>query len=239
VRNRLILTVLALAVVALATLAPSASATRVSDGQLKAQLRNAKQQLRLARERAQKARADLAAALELRARTADGQTATPPPGVTLPAGMDPALAAKLLADGVVSDEEIAALQTRAVRAGKLVHRWKFKARRITQRVQRRRQIATWARRHDWRPLIEIAGHTYGVSPAGLYRMMMLESGGQPTVGTTYKGLFQYTPGEWVRHWNPWRHESIFNGWAQIRATALALSKGMGPSQWPNTYPMAF
>jgi hypothetical protein len=28
-------------------------------------------------------------------------------------------------------------------------------------------------------------------------------------------------------------------WAQIRATALALSKGMGPSQWPNTYPMSF
>jgi soluble lytic murein transglycosylase-like protein len=240
VRSRLILTVLALAVVALATLAPSASATRVSDGQLKAQLRNAKQQLRLARERAQKARADLAAALELRAQTGGGQTATPPPGVTLPAGMDPALAAKLLADGVVSDEEIAALQTRAVRAGKLVHRWKSKARRITKRVHRRRQIATWARRHEWRPLIEIAGRKYGVSPAGLYRMMMLESGGQPTVtGGPYNGLFQYTPSEWVRHWNPWRHESIFNGWAQIRATALALSKGMGPSQWPNTYPMAF
>jgi len=239
VRGRLIPTILVLSVVALATLAATASADHVSDGQLKAQLRNAKQQLRLARERAQKARADLAAALELRAQTSDGQTATPPPGVTLPAGMDPALAAKLLADGVVSDEEIAALQTRVVRAGKLVHRRKHKARRITKRVQSRRQIATWARRHEWRPLIEIAGRKYGVSPAGLFRMMMLESGGQPTVtGGPYNGLFQYTPSEWVRHWNPWRHESIFNGWAQIRATALALSKGMGPSQWPNTYPMA-
>jgi len=62
VRNRLILTILALAVVALATLAPSASATQISDGQLKAQLRHAKRHLRLARERAQKAGADLAAA---------------------------------------------------------------------------------------------------------------------------------------------------------------------------------
>jgi hypothetical protein len=71
-------------------------------------------------------------------------------------------------------------------------------------------------------------------------MMMLESGGEPgVVGGPYKGLFQFTTGEWARHWNPWRDESIFNGWAQIRACALALSKGMGPGQWPNTYPMAF
>jgi hypothetical protein len=161
------------------------------------------------------------------------------PGVTPPAGMDPALAARLLADGVVSNEEIAVLQSRVSHAKKRVHRWAVKARRFAKRVHRRQQIATWARQHDWRPLIEIAGRKYSVSPAGLYRMMMLESGGQATVGTTYKGLFQYAPSTWVRHWNPWHHESVFNGWAQIRATALALSKGMGPGQWPNTYPMAF
>ena len=239
-RSRLIPTILVLAVAALATPATSASAAQVSDAQLKAQLRNARRQLRLAHERVRRASADLAAALQLQAQTGDGRTATPPTGVTLPAGMDPALAARLLADGVVSAEEIAALQTRVSHTGRLVHRWKIKVHRLAKRVHRRRQIATWARRHDWRPLIEIAGRKYGVSPAGLYRMMMLESGGQPTVtGGPYNGLFQYTPSEWVRHWNPWRHESIFNGWAQIRATALALSKGMGPSQWPNTYPMAF
>ena len=238
-RNRLILTILALAVVALATLAPSASATQISDGQLKAQLRHAKRHLRLARERAQKAGADLAAALELQAQLGGEYGATPPAVVTPPPGMAPALAARLLADGVVSDEEIAALQTRVSHAKKLVHRWAVKARRLAKRVHRRRQIATWARQHTWRPLIEIASRKYGVSPAGLYRMMMLESGGQPTVGATYKGLFQYAPSTWVRHWNPWHHESVFNGWAQIRATALALSKGMGPGQWPNTYPMAF
>jgi soluble lytic murein transglycosylase-like protein len=239
VRNRLILTLVALAVVALATLAPSASATRVSDGQLKAQLRSAKQQLRLARERAQKARADLAAALELQAPTAGGLGATPLPVVTPPDGLGPALAAQLFADGIVSDEEIAALRTRVSHANKLVHRWAVKVRRLAKRVHRRRQIATWARQHDWRPLIEIAGRKYGVSSAGLYRMMMLESGGKATAGSTYKGLFQYSPSTWSSHWNPWRHESIFNGWAQIRATAFALKKGMGASQWPRTYWMAF
>ena len=78
-----------------------------------------------------------------------------------------------------------------------------------------------------------------MSTAGLYRMMMLESGGSRTIGGTYKGLFQYYPSTWSGSWNPWRGESIYNGWAQIRATAYALSRGMGRSQWPNTYPMAF
>ena len=64
-QSRRILTILALALIALATLAPSASATQVPDAQLKAQLRNAKQRLRLARERAHKAGADLAAARQL------------------------------------------------------------------------------------------------------------------------------------------------------------------------------
>ena len=238
-QSRRILTILALALIALATLAPSVSATQVSDAQLKAQLRNAKQRLRLARERAHKAGADLAAARELWAPTTGDQLATAPLTVIAPVGLEPALAARLLADGVVSDEEIAALQTRVSHARRLVHHWSVKARHLAKRVHRRRQIATWARRHDWRPLIEIAGHKYGVSSTGLYRMMMLESGGRATAGTTYKGLFQYSPSTWSSHWNPWRHESIFNGWAQISATAFALSKGMGASQWPNTYPMAF
>ena len=75
-RSRLVITILALAVIALATLAPSASAAQVSDAQLRAQLRHANQHLRLARERAQKARADLAAALELQAQLGGGLGAT-------------------------------------------------------------------------------------------------------------------------------------------------------------------
>jgi len=78
-----------------------------------------------------------------------------------------------------------------------------------------------------------------VSPVGLKRMMVLESGGRSRLGGTYIGLFQYHPGTWRGTWNPWRRLSIYDGWAQIRATAYALHKGMGPSQWPNTYPRAF
>jgi hypothetical protein len=239
VKSRRILTILALAVITLATLAPSAFATEVSDTQLKTHLRNTNQRHRLARKRAAKARADLAAARELQTQTAGGLGATPLVGAAPLSGMNPALATRLLADAVVSDDEISALQTRVSLTKTLAHRWAVKARRLAKRVHRRRQIATWARQHDWRPLIEIAGHKNGVSSTGLYRMMMLESGGQATAGSAYKGLFQYSPSTWSSQWNPWRHESIFNGWAQIRATAFALSKGMGPSQWPNTYPMAF
>ena len=88
-------------------------------------------------------------------------------------------------------------------------------------------------------LIAIAAAKYGVSARGLHRMMMLESGGRRTAGTLYKGLFQYHPSTWRASWNPWRRQSIFDGWAQIRATAYAIRRGMGPSQWPNTYRMAF
>jgi len=243
VHRRLILTILAFVIVAVAApaaLAPPASAYPISDGQLKAQLRNAKQQLRVARERAQQARADLAAALQLRAQLRGDPGVTPPAVITPPPGMDPGLAGQLLADGVVSDEEIVALQTRVAQAARLAVYRADRVRLLAKRVHLRQKIATWARQHNWRPLIAIAGRTYGVSPAGLYRMMILESTGRPTeVSGPYKGLFQFTTSEWASHWNPWRHESIFNGWAQIRACALALSKGMGPGQWPNTYPMAF
>ena len=153
--------------------------------------------------------------------------------------MDPTLAAALLADGVVTADEVAAQQARSVRAGKLARRWTVKVQRLQRRLRTLQQIAEWNRRGQWKPLIEIAGKKYGVSTAGLYRMMMLESGGSRTIGSTYKGLFQYYPSTWSGSWNPWRHESIYNGWAQIRATAYALSRGMGRSQWPNTYPMAF
>jgi hypothetical protein len=140
---------------------------------------------------------------------------------------------------VVTADEVAAQQARSDRAGKLASRLSVRVRRLQRRIRALQQIAGWNRRGQWRPLIEIAGKKYGVSATGLYRMMMLESGGSRTAGTTYKGLFQYYPGTWSGSWNPWRRESIYNGWAQIRATAYALSRGMGRSQWPNTYPMAF
>ena len=154
--------------------------------------------------------------------------------------MDQALAATLLADGVVTADEVAAQQARSVRAQKLARRWTVKVRRLQQRL---RSLAADRRVEPARP-VEAAhrdrrqevrrqrGRPASHDDAGVRR---------PADGRqrTYKGLFQYYPSTWAGSWNPWRHESIYNGWAQIRATAYALSRGMGPSQWPNTYPMAF
>jgi predicted flap endonuclease-1-like 5' DNA nuclease len=215
---------------------------------LKQRLRHARQMQHRAHDRVTLAAANLAGARALAVTanvpdaTAGGAALDPTTTAdapAVPAGMSPVLAATLLADGVVSTDEIAALQTRLAAAKRVAHRWNVKVRQLKQRVRRLQQIAEWNRRGQWKPLIEIACKKYGVSAGGLHRMMILESGGRRTVGTTYKGLFQYYPSTWSGSWNPWRHESIFNGWAQIRATAYAISRGMGPSQWPNTYPMAF
>lgn len=155
------------------------------------------------------------------------------------AAMDPLLAARLMADGVIAEDEIAALEARVAKWRAIVRRVRSVENTLEARVALRLQIADWNRRGAWRPLIEIAARRYGVDPDGLYRLMMYESGGRRYAGTTYKGLFQYHPGTWAAGWNPWRSESIFNGWAQIRATAYAIGRGMGPSNWPSTYPLAF
>ena len=237
VRLRTLITIIALTVVAAGIAAAPAMAKEPSIPKLKQQLRHAKQQRERARDRAQAASRDLAGALALQASAGGGSTgpAIAPPPVT----MDQTLAAALLADGVVTADEVAAAQRRATKAKRLARRWTAKVRLLEKNLRTLRQIAEWNRRGTWKPLITIACKKYGISAAGLHRMMMLESGGRRTVGGMYKGLFQYYPSTWAGSWNPWRHESIYNGWAQIRATAYALSRGMGPSQWPNTYPMAF
>lgn len=225
---------IALAVSVAALLATPALAQQPSAGSLRRDARHARHDRQAVKYRLQQAIADLSAAREMQA--AGGSSS---PLLAPPSGMNPVLAQALLADGIVSDEEIAALQKRVDQLSHLVERWTKKIQRFQRRIQELAQIANWNQRGAWRPLIEIAGRRYGVSPAGLYRLMILESGGNRTVGGTFKGLFQYYPSTWAGSWNPWRHESIFDGWAQIRATAYALSRGMGPSQWPNTYPMAF
>lgn len=93
----------------------------------------------------------------------------------------------------------------------------------------------------WRPLIEHAAKKYGVNADGLYQLMMLESGGKrKAVGAgRFYGLFQYSIVTWQGDWNPWRSESVFDGSAQIEASAYAVKKGMGRSLWGNTFPVAF
>ena len=93
----------------------------------------------------------------------------------------------------------------------------------------------------WWPLIEQAGAVYGVSARGLYRLMMVESGGSATVVGPggYYGLFQYAPSTWRGSWNPYRLRSITDGAAQIRATALAIKLGYGHAWWDPSYSWAF
>jgi hypothetical protein len=93
----------------------------------------------------------------------------------------------------------------------------------------------------WWSLIQAAASGSGVSARGMYRLMMIESGGSATVVGPggYYGLFQYAPSTWKGSWNPWRSASITDGAAQIKATALALSQGCGHSWWDPSYTWAF
>ena len=94
---------------------------------------------------------------------------------------------------------------------------------------------------QWWPLIQQAAGANGVNAGGMYRLMMLESGGSATIVGPggYTGLFQYSPSTWRGSWNPCRSRSITDGAAQIRATAVALRVGYGPSWWGGTYAWAF
>ncbi len=92
----------------------------------------------------------------------------------------------------------------------------------------------------WWPQIRSAAAAQGIWAEGLYRLMNAESGGSATVSNGVDdGLFQYAVGTWKGSWNPWRAASIFDGGAQIKATALAVHLGYGPSWWPSTYAWAF
>ncbi len=93
----------------------------------------------------------------------------------------------------------------------------------------------------WWPLIQTAAASNGVSARGMYRLMMVESGGSATIVGPggYYGLFQYSPSTWSGGWNPWRSASITDGSAQIKATALAIRQGFGHAWWDPSYTWAF
>ena len=93
---------------------------------------------------------------------------------------------------------------------------------------------------QWWPLIQQAAGANGVSARGMYRLMMIESGGFASIVGPggYYGLFQYHPATWKGSWNPYRAAAITDGAAQIRATALALGMGHG-AWWEPSYSWAF
>lgn len=93
---------------------------------------------------------------------------------------------------------------------------------------------------SWWRVIKAAALQHRLDPKALQHMMMLESGGRPDcVSGPFRGLFQYCSAAWNGSWNPYRTYSVFNGGAQIWATAAAIRRGYGPQMWPNTYPMSF
>jgi peptidoglycan hydrolase CwlO-like protein len=94
---------------------------------------------------------------------------------------------------------------------------------------------------QWWPLIKSAAASNGVDATGMYRLMMIESGGNPAAsnGGHYLGLFQFAPATWRADWNPWRTADILDGAAQIKATALAIKLGHSVDWWPNTFAWAF
>jgi hypothetical protein len=188
---------------------------------LRGKLRVAKRALRQANDRLKAAEAALAAAQI-------GITDS----VALLAGQD--LAQPLAAAEPTS---VAQLKARVAKARKAVRVWQQRVQRIARQVRRQLQMADWERRAKWMPIIKVAAAKYHVKADGIYRMMMRESGGRRYAGasSSFKGLFQYHTGTWAASWNPWRHDSIYDGSSQIFATAYAIHKGMGAQMWTTTW----
>ena len=112
--------------------------------------------------------------------------------------------------------------------------------RLAVRLRRAIALKAAAARGDWMPIVRDAAHQSHVSATGLRRMMSLESGGRAHAENgSFHGLYQYCWSTWRAAWNPWRHSSLYDGAAQIRATAVAIHRGWGAQMWPNTYPRAF
>jgi soluble lytic murein transglycosylase-like protein len=119
--------------------------------------------------------------------------------------------------------------------------WKGVIKQLLAKQAKLAAVTQAASSGDWKTLIRRAAKKYGVDADGLYRLMMMESGGKArAVGAgRYYGLYQYALVTWKDDWNPWRGKSVYDGAAQIEASAYAIKKGMGRSLWGNTYPAAF
>jgi hypothetical protein len=132
---------------------------------------------------------------------------------------------------------VSELRARVAKARRAVRVWTRRVSRLARRHRLEQDMIRWEKRRAWRKLIEVAAARYHVSAEGMYRMMMRESGGERFAGSNsaFKGLFQYWSGTWRASWNPWRHDSIYDGSSQIFATAYAIHRGMGPQMWTTTF----
>ena len=218
-RSKSWIAIVAIIVVASA-LAAIAVPQKAEAASLKGKLRSAKLALRHSNLRLKAAEADLAAAV-----SGTGLTATSDPAATPAATV------------TTATPTVDALKAKVDRARRAVHVWKQRVHNLARQYRLERNMAMWESRGKWMPIIQIAAAKYHVKASGMYRMMMRESGGRRNAGASsaYKGLYQYWTGTWSASWNPWRHDSIYDGSSQIFATAYAISKGMGPSMWTTTF----
>ena len=140
---------------------------------------------------------------------------------------------------------LASSDTVAVAAARdIIRAVKPQVKKLTLRIKRIRFILDHpmspGRNGSWMPVINAAATHFHLSASSLRHMMMLESSGSTHCVTgPFKGLYQYCSSTWNAAWNPFRKYGIFNGGAQIWATATAIHRGWGPHMWPNTYPMSF
>jgi len=236
VRLRTLTIATALTILATVVTAAPAFGRDAPVSQVRQRLGHARLMRQRTHDRAAVAAADLAGAKELLMATGAGAAGA----VTPPATMDQQLAASLLADGVVTTGEVAALQHELAVVRHAALRWDRKTHDLKHRLRELRRIAVWDRRGDWKPLIAIASQRYHVSAAGLTHMMTLESNGQRHADSgPYHGLFQFMDREWAMSSNEWKDHSIYDGWSQIQLAAKCISRGMGPGIWPLTYRMSF
>jgi hypothetical protein len=226
-----------MAVVIIATaLAAVALPQKAEAASLKGKLRHAKLALRHSKARLQAAQAALAAAVATDLPLAQGAgadpVATPSPTPSPTPSASPTSSPTAAATPSVDQ-----LRAKVTKARRSVRTWKSRVRRLARQYRLQRQMADWERRGKWMPIIRVAAAKYHVKAAGMYRMMMRESGGRRYAGASsaFKGLFQYWSGTWKASWNPWRHDSIYDGSSQIFATAYAIHKGWGPQMWTTTF----
>ncbi len=212
---------------------------------LPSRLHHARHELRLARHRLRRDRLAYAAALAAvsapPADVAPSATPTPSPTASASSGATPSDspspgATPSAGPSPAPDPSVSQLRLAVKRDRRRVRSLAALVHALHHEAELRRAAA----HGNWMPMVRDAARHEHVNAVGLRRLMSLESGGAARAENgAYHGLYQYCWSTWRSAWNPWRHSSIYDGEAQIRATALAIHRGWGPRMWPNTYPRAF
>ena len=204
----------------------------------KAEAATLRARLRIAHARLDQARLRLKAA---QAALDAGTAAAAAPAAAPPVVAATDVTTTVPAVAVTPPPSLDQLKAKVAAAARAVSRLEKRVRLLQAAYRTQRRLAAWASQGRWRPIITVAAARYHVNGAGIYRMMLRESGGRRFAGsgTAFQGLFQYYPGTWHASWNPWRSASIYNGMAQIFATCYAVHKGMGPRMWANTFASAY